>query len=425
MQRHLLVVGCLSAAPALALTPAEELGKQMFFDGSLSVNGNQPCSFCHDPGMGFSSPHAQFNGAGSVVEGSVPGRFGNRKPPTAAYAGLAPVLHHVWEDGDILFVGGAFHDGRATGAVTGNVAADQAMGPFLNPVEMGMPHAACVVQKACEASARGDYPVTMQQVWGKDVCAIDFPADLAGKCADPDAGIEISDEGTAGKIDDAFRRIAHAIGAYERSSEVNRFSSRYDDWVSGKGTLSAQEQAGLVVFEGKAMCAECHVIAPGPEGGPALFTDFTYDNLGVPRNPENPWYAQAGFNPKGSAWIDRGLADTVAADPALALYSVGQEGKQKVPTLRNIDARTDPDTPRAYMHNGYFKTLEGVVRFYNLRDVWPRCDSDVPEAEALARKCWPAPEVAANVNKDELGNLKLTDQEEADLVAFLKTLTDR
>jgi len=424
MFRLAFVFAVLSGVPAIALSPAEELGKQMFFDGSLSVSGAQPCSFCHDPGMGFSSPHAQFNAAGSVVEGAVPGRFGNRKPPTAAYAVFAPVLHHVWEDGDILFVGGAFHNGRATGGVTGNVAADQAMGPFLNPVEMGMPHAACVVRQVCAESASGDYPVTMQAVWGKDVCAIDFPADLAAKCADPDAKITIGDEETAERIEDAFVKIAHAIGAYERSSEVNRFSSRYDKWVAGQGTLSAQEQAGLKVFEGKAMCAECHVIAPGPEGEPALFTDFTYDNLGVPRNPENPWYAQSAFNPKGSAWLDRGLAETVAADAALALYSAGQEGKQKVPTLRNIDARTDADTPHAYMHNGYFKTLEGVVKFYNLRDVWPRCEGDATEAVALAKKCWPGPEVAANVNKDELGNLKLTDQEEADLVAFLKALTD-
>lgn len=396
----------------------------MFFDGSLSVNGNQPCSFCHDPAMGFSSPHASFNATGGVVEGSVAGRFGNRKPPSAAYAAFAPVLHHVWEDGDILFVGGAFHNGRATGGVTGNAAADQAMGPFLNPLEMGMPHAACVVRQVCAESASGDYPVTMQAVWGKDVCAIDFPADLATKCTDPDATIPIDDAETAEKIEAAFVKIAHALGAYERSSEVNRFSSRYDRWVAGQGTLSAQEQAGLAVFEGKAMCAECHVIAPGPEGQPALFTDFTYDNLGVPRNPENPWYGQAAYNPAGGGWIDHGLAETVAADPALASYAAAQEGKQKVPTLRNVDARIDAATPRAYMHNGYFKTLEGVVKFYNLRDVWPRCEGDATEAEALARQCWPAPEVPATVNKDELGNLKLTAQEEADLVAFLKTLTD-
>ena len=114
------------AAPALAqdLTPVEALGKAIFFDANLSVNGNQACSSCHDPDMGFTSPLADINAAGGVVEGSVPGRFGNRRPPTAAYAANAPVFHHTFEDGDVLFVGGAFLDGRATGHATGNAGAD-------------------------------------------------------------------------------------------------------------------------------------------------------------------------------------------------------------------------------------------------------------------------------------------------------------
>jgi cytochrome c peroxidase len=411
------------AAPAFAagLSPLETLGKAIFFDTDLSVNGNQSCASCHDPDQGFSSPHGHFNAEGAVVEGSVPGRFGNRKPPTAAYASPGPVLHHTFEDGDILFVGGAFLDGRATGHALGTVVADQAMGPFLNPVEMGLPHAACVVQKACAA----DYAADLKTLWGAEICEIALPETLAADCANPDAKIAIADEDLAGQVDAAFAAIARSIAAYEASAEVNRYASRFDRHLAGEAVLTEQELAGLKLYEDKALCAECHVLDRGPRGEPPLLTDFTYDNLGVPRNPANPWYAQAAFNPDGAAWLDQGLGATLAADPAYVSYAEGLMGAQKVPTLRNITKRITPDTERAYMHNGYFKTLEGVVHFYNTRDVLPACAGDMTEAEAMAAKCWPAAEFPQTMNKDELGNLKLTEAEEADLVAFLKTLDDK
>jgi cytochrome c peroxidase len=99
-------------------------------------------------------------------------------------------------------------------------------------------------------------------------------------------------------------------------------------------------------------------------------------------------------------------------------------GKHKVPTLRNVDLRPGGSSIKAYGHNGYFKTLEGIVHFYNTRDVKPECPGLYTEAEALAADCWPAPEVAENVNTDELGNLGLTAEEEAAIVAFMKTLSD-
>ena len=102
-------------------------------------------------------------------------------------------------------------------------------------------------------------------------------------------------------------------------------------------------------------------------------------------------------------------------------------GKHKVPTLRNVDLRPSDETVKAYGHNGYFKTLEGIVHFYNTRDVLPACPGDgtpYTEAQALDAKCWPAPEVEANLNTRELGNLGLSADEEAAIVAFLKTLSD-
>ena len=81
-------------------------------------------------------------------------------------------------------------------------------------------------------------------------------------------------------------------------------------------------------------------------------------------------------------------------------------GKQKVPTLRNVDLRPTKHFIKAYAHNGYFKSLEEIVHFYNTRDV--------PGAG------WPPPEVAANINTTEMGNLGLNHGEELAIVAFLK-----
>lgn len=410
-----------SAAGAAPLDPVQSLGKNLFFDTDLSVNGNQSCSSCHDPDQGFSSPMSDINAAGSVVEGSVPGRFGNRKPPSAAYASPGPVFHHTYEDGEILFVGGAFDDGRATGHKLGSVVADQALGPFVNPAEMALPSLACVVQRACS----GDQKADMESVWGAGICEISFPADLAKQCADPDAKVEIADEELNAQFDTAIAAIARSIAAYEASSEVNRFNSRYDGWQAGKVEFSDQEKRGFELFEDKAMCAECHVLDRGPNGEPALFTDFTFDNLGVPKNPDVPWYTEAAFNPAGKDWVDPGLGGMLKNDPTYAVYAADVLGAQKVPTLRNINKRIAPDVARSYMHNGYFKTLEEVVHFYNTRDTLPRCEGELNAADAMAANCWPTPEVEATMNKDELGNLKMTAAEEADLVAFLKTLDDQ
>jgi hypothetical protein len=94
-----------------------------------------------------------------------------------------------------------------------------------------------------------------------------------------------------------------------------------------------------------------------------------------------------------------------------------------VPTLRNL-ALGPKGLDKAYGHNGYFKSLEAIVHFYNSRDVKPSCPGDFTEVEALAANCWPAPEVAENVNTTEMGNLGLTLREEDAIVAFLKTLSD-
>ncbi|MGV8988841.1 MAG: cytochrome-c peroxidase [Cypionkella sp.] len=424
-----VLLGSFSFGPTFAdgLTPMQTLGKSLFFDANLSANGVESCAFCHESAMGFSSPHGPINVAGAVIEGAIPGRFGNRKPPSMAYASESPVLHHIVDDGDVTFVGGAFLDGRATGSKLGNPTADQAQGPFLNALEMAMPHAACVVQRVMNPANPADYPVTLSDVWGADVPKIDFPADLAMKCKDPEAQIEFKDEETDEAIEDAFGKIAYAISAYEDSTEVDKFNSRYDKWVEGTGELTKDELAGLELFkdESKGNCAACHVLTPSTRGQKAVFTDWTFDNLGVPRNRDNPFYAEALANPAGKAYVDPGLGGYLETDPVYASFAAANMGRQQVPTLRNLTKGVTPATPKAYMHNGYFKTLGGVVHFYNTRDTLPRCNNEwATEVEAMAQNCWPKPEIAETMNKDELGNLKLSATEELQIVAFLRTLDD-
>jgi cytochrome c peroxidase len=407
----------LAQATGKGLTAEAELGKAVFFDPQLSRNRNQSCASCHAPQVGWTGPLNHVNAATGVYEGSVPGRFGNRKPPSAAYA-HAPVLHTALEDGETLFVGGHFWDGRATGERLGNPVAEQAQGPFVNPVEQALPDPACVVQRVCAAA----YPVTLEALHPGS-CAIAWPQDLEAACARDGGRVEL-DPAARPRVEAAYDRIALAVAAYERSPELNPFSSRYDHARAGRLELTAEERLGLEVFEGKGKCANCHVLDSGPDGLPPLLTDFTYDNLGVPRNPDNPWYRMTEHNPQGAAWVDGGLGESLAGRADWRERAEENLGKHKVPTLRNVDRRPDPGFVKAYMHNGYFKTLEGVVDFYNSRDVKPRCPGPLAESEALARGCWPEPEVSANVNTEELGDLGLTPEEEAALVAFMQALSD-
>ena len=382
------------------LSAIEELGKRLFFDPNLSSPAGQECAVCHGPAVGFTGPSEHFNKTGGVYEGAVKGRFGNRKPPASAYAGGSPKLH-LSESGE--FVGGMFWDGRATGDVLGDPLAEQAMGPFLNPLEQNMPDAKSLVL----AVKKSSYAGLFEKVFG--------PGSLD---ADKDP------EGT-------YAKIGRAIAAYERSAEVNPFSSKFDDfWLaaSAKGLkvetigesnlkdfrnlgLAENELRGLVLFNSKGFCAKCHVLT-STDGKPPVFADYKYDNLGIPRNAENPFYGQDKiYNPAGKNWVDAGLGGFLETVEKYKKYSAANYGRHRTPTLRNVDKRPSPGFVKAFMHNGYLKSLKDVVRFYNTRDV--------------AGAGWPPPEVAANVNKTEMGNLGLTGEEENAIVDFMKTLTDR
>lgn len=372
VMRLLAILGAFCALPAAAADLGKaELGRALFSDPALSEPAGQSCASCHASRRAFAHPEE----GNITARGAAPHRVGSRNVPTIAYAAYSPEFH--FDDAEGHFVGGQFLDGRAP------TLEEQAKGPFLNPLEMANRDARAVVEKLRAAG----YARRFDELWG---------------------------EGALADVDLAYARIAEALAEFQRGPEFRPFSSKYDAWLAGRARLSDRERRGLRLFEAedKGNCAACHPSRPRPAGEPPLFTDFTYDNLGVPRNPDLPFYRAApAENPLGRQFVDRGLGGALG-DPA-------EDGKFKVPTLRNI-ALTGP-----YMHNGYFRSLHALVEFYNDRDRRPLCAGQLTgEAEAQRRRCWPAPEVIRNVNRDELGDLGLSPGEIGDIVAFLETLTD-
>jgi cytochrome c peroxidase len=374
----------LAQEPAPDLDPTALLGKAIFFDTDLSINGTQSCATCHAPEVGFTGPDSLVNAAGTVYQGALPNHFGNRRPPTSAYAGDSPALHFDEVDGG--WFGGMFWDGRATGAVLGDALAEQAQGPFLNPLEQAIPNA----QVLCVKVKKADYAGLFEEVWGAGTldCAKD--------------------------VDGVYELIGRSVAAYERSAEVNPFSSKFDlfwDAASavgkdvtqircgtggggggmggggmggamgcpGGGTnpnrwtafrnygLNDTELIGLAMFNDRADCASCHSLEPGPDGYP-LFTDFGYDNIGVPKNPDNPFYAMPPeWNPDGEDWVDYGLGGYLQSAGYPPEVYEPELGKVKVPSLRNVDLRPSEDVVKAYGHNGFFKSLDEIVFFYHWR----------------------------------------------------------
>jgi cytochrome c peroxidase len=378
-----------------ALTPELRLGAMLYEDVDLSINRDQSCATCHSPerlevgepperlgAPGFVDPDNVRYGS-AVSDGSVPGRFGRLNAPSAAYAAFSPHFH--WDGAEGLYVGGQFWNGRAA------TLAEQAAGPPLNPDEMAMPSEWAVVTRL---KADPEYLERFRAVYGLDLTAI------------PGRELAPADAKAPPGVAEAYRRMTEAIAAFEKSRQFNPFTSKYDYVLAGQTELTEEEAQGLELFNDKALCAECHVsdvtIAPDGSEFPPLFTDYTYDNLGLPRNVNLP----------GDPEPDVGLAgNPKVVDPA------AERGKHKVMTVRNI-AITPP-----YGHNGVFATLEQITHFYNARDTLDRVCSDNNDP-GFGKDCWPAPEIPENVNTEELGDLDLTAEEEAALVAFMKTLTD-
>jgi len=412
------------------------LGKLMLFDKRLSVNQNEACSFCHTPETGFTGPIESLNLTTVSYPGSVRTGFSQRKPQSYMYAAFAPVLHYNSLQGD--FVGGNFWDMRASGYRLQSPTAEQAQGPPTNPVEMGLPDSACLAFRLSGAP----YRKLFEAVWGADSFQIQWPQNIEKICGIPappplndqyPVHLSVADRSRTDHINNVFGLSA---AAYEASPEVSPFTSKYDYVRAGKVKFTPQEKLGYELFRGKARCNECH--RDGGPGEEPLFTDFTASNLGVPANLGLQFYYEGNResgsyspNAAGFAFVDPGvgfflrrlksLSGELNPDSDWISLAPKFDGKFQVPTLRNVDMRPRPDFVKAYMHNGYFKSLREVVHFYNTRDVLPSCKAGDP-GEKLT--CWPAPESSTNVNRRQLGNLGLTSAEEDAVVAFLRTLTD-
>jgi len=380
------------------LTYEQQLGRLLYKDKNLSTNRNQACETCHaltgvalDAGAGLSAPafvDPQNGIKGTPVSlGSVSFATGTLNTPSAGYAAFSPLFH--WDETEGLYVGGQFWNGRAADL------AEQAKKPFLNPVEMAMPNEWAVVSRLKENPV---YRERFLKAYGLDLNAV------------PHIQNALFNEPTPAAVGDIYLHLAQAIAAFEKSAVFNKFNSKFDFVLAGRTRLTPSEKQGLALFNdaGKGNCAACHISEAGTdEQGrviPPLFTDFTYDNIGVPRNVNIPG------NPEPNLGLG-GRPDIKKLDP-----NRDEKGKHKVMSLRNI-AITPP-----YGHNGVFATLEQVVHFYNTRDTL----GTVPDnrSQGFAISGWPEPEVARNVNHDELGNLALSAAEEKAIVAFMKTLTD-
>jgi cytochrome c peroxidase len=357
------------------LSQVAQLGEKIFSDQSLSASGQQSCATCHSPDRAHGPTNnlaAQLGGPHGDVEGS-------RAAPSLRYLNLNPVFFFA---ADGTPTGGFDRDGRAMSL------AEQGERPFLAPHEMANASKQDVVEHLKKTSY-----------------AEQFRAQFGAAILD--------------NAEQAFSRMTFALQKYQQEDPAfHPFDSKYDLFLAGKVKLADAELRGLALFNNpsKGNCIGCHTSARGADGSPPLFTDFTFDNLGVPRNMR----LKVNADP---AYFDLGLCGPDRTDLAPGHQDLC--GAFKVPTLRNVATR------QTFFHNGAFDNLTDVVSFYVRRDTnpeewYPRgADGTVLKFNDLP------PQYRRNVNTTEVPyNRKpgmapaLTPAEIADVVQFLGTLTD-
>jgi cytochrome c peroxidase len=385
------------------------LGKQIFFDTSLSASGTQSCASCHSPQHSYGPDNAfpvQLGGAHL-------NQAGYRPPPSLTYLYRQAPFSIGPDQGDtdapvdmtqlasqaagmqraqktalaapaapaMVPQGGLFWDGRA------DTLQDQALGPLTNPVEMANATPEDVARKLLQTR----YVDQFRQLFGPAI--VGNPSLL---------------------ISEAM----FAVGRYQiEDRSFHAFSSKYDDWLEGKARLTRAELHGLQLFndKDKANCAGCHLSQPSKDGLPPLFTDTQYEALGVPRNPAIP----ANKDP---TFFDMGVCGPFRHDLAQQTQYCGMF---LTPTLRNAAHR------KVFFHNGVYHDLKQVMDFYNLRNtapekIYPR------DAAGKVRKYDDLPaQYHANVDVGDApfdrkfgDQPAMNDQDIQDIIAFMKTLSD-
>jgi cytochrome c peroxidase len=356
------------------------LGRSLFFDVSLSASGKLACSSCHDPRHAFGPP----NGL-AVQRGALGRRYGVRAVPSLMYAQNVPPFteHFVDDDGNDSVdqgpAGGRTWDGRAQSAH------EQAVLPLLSPFEMANTDAASVVGEV----RRGLYAAQFRNVFGV---------------------------GIFGKPDLAFKGVLLALETYQQSAaEFYPYTSKYDSWLRHEATLTAQQTRGLELFNDpdKGNCARCHPSATR-QGAFPQFTDFGFIALGLPRNARIP------ANRDGN-YFDLGLCGPLREDLREKTQYCGMF---RTPTLRNVAKRP------VFFHNGAVHSLADAVRFYAERDARPSkwypkdAEGRVRKFDDLPAKCADNVDIQGPFGQTPGGASALSEVDQADLVAFLETLSD-
>ncbi|HKD09023.1 MAG TPA: cytochrome c peroxidase [Bryobacteraceae bacterium] len=372
LYRSAVVLAIAAACFAQALSRAEAyrrahdlsaLGKRMFFDPSLSASGTMSCATCHDPKFAY----GPSNGLAAARGGRDGRQWGHRAVPSLRYLQSVPAFTEHYFDAETT--GSDSADNGPTGGLTwdGRVdrGRDQARLPLLSAYEMANADPDEVVKRAMRANYAGE--------------------------------IQRLQRGSV------FDTILEAFEAWEQEpAEFYPYSSKYDAYLAGKASLTAQELRGLRLFTdpAKGNCARCHPSAQGASGTSPQFTDFGLIAIGVPRNPEIPANANA-------SWFDLGLCGPDRTDfRGRPDYC----GRFRAPTLRNVALR------RSFFHNGAYHTLREAVRFYVKRD---------PGAADLPGRYRSNLETGAPFPVSPNDKSSLDDGEIDDIVQFLKTLTDR
>ncbi len=362
-------------AGSTRLSPMAALGEQIFHDVSLSASGRMACATCHLPETGHATGDPDLlvpaGGAGLNVPGT-------RNAPSLRYLALNPSFFF---DAEGTPTGGFNRDGRAASLQA------QAAVPLLAAHEMANASAEALAGRLAGAS----YVASFKQIFGADILS---------------------------RPQDALDRVTLALQHYQREDPAFApFDSKYDAFLRGQATLSERELRGLALFNdpAKGNCAACHPSGRGADGSLPLFTDFSYDNLGVPRNAQIPANADSNY-------YDLGLCGPTRSDLRDRTELCGAF---KVPSLRNV-AVTAP-----YFHNGRFKTLREAVRFYVRRDTHPEEFYPVDGSGHVYKFDDLPAAYRGNVNTTEVpydrqpGQTPRLDDAEIDLVLeFLNTLTD-
>jgi len=407
-----------------------QLGHKLFFDPSLSVSGKMSCASCHSPDHAFGPPNdlsVQLGGANLTLQGiravpnlgykgetpnfsigpesgeevdtrSLPStqRAGRQSAGPAAPAqalagprqlagrsiGQAKAVDAAATAAALVPQGGLFWDGRA------DTLQGQALGPLLNPLEMGNESAEVLVGKLQKLSYANDFK------------AMFGPLIL-------------------GNPQLLLSEALFAIARYEAEEKAFQpYDSKYDEYLRGRVQLSDAEMRGLKLFEDpkKGNCASCHPDKKTPDGRFPVFTDYQFEALGIPRNKD----IKANADP---AFYDLAICGPVRDD----VYSKQPQncGLFKTPSLRNVATR------HAFFHNGVYHNLEDVLRFYAERDLHPekfyprKVDGSVDAYNDLpARYRGNVDIIDAPFDRKPGEASALDEAEQKDIIAFLGTLSD-